>query len=82
LPPRCGAVPPAPLTGWADGDNGDDSARAAAHSNVGNGNPLGNNDAAAAAVAGEADDTGQENNIRGGDNGDDDEDDDKWGRGT
>ncbi len=37
-PPRCGAVPPAPPPGWADGDNGDRGARAEARGNAGNGN--------------------------------------------
>ncbi len=74
--------PPPPPPGWAEGDNGDDGARAAARGDAGNGNPLGNNDAAAAAFAGEADNAGQENNIHGGDNGDNDKDDYKWGRGA
>jgi hypothetical protein len=82
LPPRCGAVPPAPPPGWADSDGGDRGACAAACGNAGNGNPLRNDDAAATAVAGKADNLGQENNDRGGNNRDDDKDDDKWGRGT
>ncbi len=79
-PPRCGAIPPAPPPGWADGDDGDDGACAAAHGNAGNGNPLGNDDAAAVAVACEADNAGQEKDDHGGNNGDDNEDNDKWGR--
>jgi hypothetical protein len=79
LPPRCCAIPPAPLPGWADSDDGDHGARTAAHSNAGDGDPLGNNKAAAA-VASKADDMGQENDDHGGNNGDNDEDDDKWGR--
>ncbi len=81
-PPRCGADPPAPPPGRADGDNGDHGARAAAHDNASNGDPLGNDNATTAAIASEADDVGQENNDRGGDDGDDDKNDDKWGRGT
>ncbi len=80
--PRCGAVPPTLPPGWADGDDGDRGARAAAHGNAGNGNPLRNNDTANAAAAGKVDDAGQENNDRGGDDGDDDEDNDKWGTGA
>jgi hypothetical protein len=82
LPPRCGAVPPAPPPGWADGDDGDYSARAAARGNAGDGDPLGNDNAAATAVAGKADDAGQEKDDHGCDNGDDDKNDDKWGRGA
>jgi hypothetical protein len=81
-PPRCGAVPPAPLPGRADGDDGDHGARAAARGNAGNGNPLGNNNAAAAAITGKVDDAGQENNNRGGYDGDNNENNDKWGRGA
>ncbi len=82
LLPRCGAVPPAPPPRWADSDNGDHGAPAAAHGNAGDGNPLRNDDAATAAVAGKADDAGQENNDRGGDDGDNDKNDNKWGRGA
>jgi hypothetical protein len=82
LPPRCGAVPPAPPPGWADGDNGDHGTHAAARSNASDGNPLGNDDAATAAVIGKADNAGQENDDHGGDDGDDDKNDDKWGRGA
>jgi hypothetical protein len=81
-PPRCGAVPPAPPPGQANGDDGDYSARTAARSDAGDGDPLGNDDAAAAAVTGEADDAGQENDDHGSDDGDDDKNDNKWGRGT
>ena len=81
-PPRCGIVPPAPPPGWADGDNGDRGARAAARGYAGNGDPLKNDDAAAAAVIGKANDAGQENNDHGGNDGDDNKDDDKWGRGA
>jgi hypothetical protein len=81
-PPRCGTVPPTPPPVRADGDDGDHSARAAAHGNTGDGNPLGNNNAAATAIAGKADNTGQENDDHGGDDGDDDKNDDKWGRGA
>ncbi len=82
LLPRCGAIPPAPPPGWADGDNGDHGARAAPRGDVGNGNPLGNDNAAAAAVASKADNTGQENDDRSGDDGEDDENNNKWGRGA
>jgi hypothetical protein len=82
LPPRCGAVPPAPPPGRADGDKGDHGARAAARSNAGNGNPLGNDNPTTAAIAGEADNAGQENNDCGGDDGDNDKNDNKWGRGA
>jgi hypothetical protein len=81
-PRRCGIVPPAPLPGRADGDNGDHGARAAARGNAGNGNPLGNDDAATVAVAGKTENVGQENDDRGSDDGDNDENNDKWGRGT
>jgi hypothetical protein len=81
-PPRCGAVPPAPPPGRADGDNGDHGARAAACGNAGNGDLLRNNDAATAAVAGKADNAGQENDDHGDDDGDNDKNDDKWGRGV
>ncbi len=79
---RCGAIPPALPPGWADGDDGDRGARAAARSDAGDGDPLRNDDAAAAAVAGKADNARQENNNRSSGNGDDEEDDDKWGRGA
>ncbi len=84
LPPRCGAVPPAPPPGRADGDDGDHSARVAARSDTGDGDPLRKDDAAAAtaAVAGKEDNVGEENDDRGGDDGDNDMNDDKWGRGT
>ena len=82
LPPRCGAVPPAPPPGQANGDNGDHGTCGAACGNAGNGDPLGNNNAATTAVAGEADNSGQENNDCGGDDGDDNENNDKWGRGA
>jgi hypothetical protein len=77
LPHRCGAVRPAPPLRQADGDNGDHGARAAAHGDAGNGNPLRNNTAAATAVAGKVDNAGQETDNCGGDNGDDDENNDK-----
>jgi hypothetical protein len=82
LPPRCSAAPPALPPRRADSDDGDCGARAVAHGNAGNGDPLRNDDAAAAAIAGKADDVGQENHDQGGDDGDDDKDDDKWGRGA
>jgi hypothetical protein len=81
-PPRCGIVPPAPLPGWANGDNGDDSARAAACGNAGNGNPLRNDNATVAGIVGKADNAGQENNHRGRDGRDNGKEDDKWGRGA
>jgi hypothetical protein len=81
-PPRCGAVPPAPPPGRADGDNVDHGAHTAARGDAGDGKPLTNNAAAAAAVTGEADNAGQENDDCGGDNGDDNKNNDKWGRGT
>jgi hypothetical protein len=57
-PPRCGAVPPATPPGWADGDDGDHGAHAAAHGDAGNGNPIRNNDTVAAVIAGKADNAG------------------------
>jgi hypothetical protein len=81
-PPRCGAVPPALPPGRADGDNGDHGACAAARSNAGDGDHLGNDDTATTAVAGKADNAGQENDNRGSDDGDDDKNNDKCGRGA
>ncbi len=82
LPPQCGAIPPGPLPGRTDGDNGDHGARAAARGDAGNGDPLRNDNPTAAAITGKADNIGQENNDCSGDNGEDNKNVNKWGRGA